>query len=190
MDAAPGSQHCFRDRLTTEIVQALCTESPCCMLSKLKFAVLIFKGYVDLTDLETKMEISILKNALPVGVRAEGTARLESSLWVLLSNEEQCLRATPAAVGGSLGSHRMGLPHWREENLHHNLVLGPQSELLLAVSRDGEFDAATSSLVPHLLRPQSPIFFSLLCVPSGSCCIVIHCWPFDSPPAQSDILGQ
>ena len=32
--------------------------------------------------------------------------------------------------------------------------------------------------------------FHLYSVPSGSCCRVIHCWSFDSPPTQADILGQ
>ena len=41
-----------------------------------------------------------------------------------------------------------------------------------------------------LSAQQTPIFFSLLCVPSGSCYTAIHCWPSDSPPTQSDTLDQ
>ena len=80
------------------------------------------------------MEISVLKNALPVGVRAEGTARLESSLWILLSKKEQCLRATPSAVGGSLGSHSMGLPHCGKENL---IVVRRTSTIILFLGSKG-----------------------------------------------------
>ena len=75
-------------------------------------------------------------------------------------------QSNPSSCERKPWSHRMGLPQGGEENLYHNLILGQQSEFLQSslwrpVSK--LFDAAPSSLTPHLLpSPESHLFLSTL----------------------------